>query len=194
MASRDECAFRNFQAVLQQLQAWEDEGEIDLYYFDESGFSQKTNLPYAWSRRGVPLTQTAFSHSKRLNVLGFLSRHHDPYFQTTTGKVDAATVIAAFNGFAARKPPDRLTVVILDNASMHTSKKFLRETKQWLDQNIWPVHLPAYSPELNLIEILWKKMKYEWLPIDARSSFAHLTYCVEEMLSKIGQKYKIIFN
>ncbi|MCW4153826.1 transposase, partial [Halomonas sp. 18H] len=27
---------------------------------------------------------------------------------------------------------------------------------------------PAYSPELNLIEILWRQMKYAWLPLSAR--------------------------
>jgi transposase len=29
--------------------------------------------------------------------------------------------------------------------------------------------LPPYSPELNRIEILWKKMKYEWLPFKSFS-------------------------
>lgn len=28
-----------------------------------------------------------------------------------------------------------------------------------------------YSPELNLIEILWRQMKYAWLPLSAYLSF-----------------------
>jgi transposase len=37
----------------------------------------------------------------------------------------------------------------------------------------WDVHLflPPYSPELNLIEILWRKMKYEWLEWHAYLDF-----------------------
>ena len=34
--------------------------------------------------------------------------------------------------------------------------------------------LPPYSPELNLIEILWKRIKYEWLDFDACKSFQNL--------------------
>ena len=28
-------------------------------------------------------------------------------------------------------------------------------------------YLPPYSPELNLIEILWRRIKYTWLPFSA---------------------------
>jgi len=31
-------------------------------------------------------------------------------------------------------------------------------------------YLPAYSPELNAIETLWSKIKYEWLPSDCYAS------------------------
>ncbi|MDD5275924.1 MAG: transposase [Methylovulum sp.] len=31
--------------------------------------------------------------------------------------------------------------------------------------NFLPIYfLPPYSPELSRIEILWRKIKYEWLP------------------------------
>jgi hypothetical protein len=42
------------------LQAWEDQGIAELYYFDESGFSQSSALPYAWSPVGKPLEMTAY--------------------------------------------------------------------------------------------------------------------------------------
>jgi hypothetical protein len=32
-------------------------------------------------------------------------------------------------------------------------------------------YLPPYSPELNLIEILWRFMKYYWLPFSAYMFF-----------------------
>jgi transposase len=28
-------------------------------------------------------------------------------------------------------------------------------------------YLPPYSPELNLIEILWRRIKYTWLPFSS---------------------------
>lgn len=54
-------------------------------------------------------------------------------------------------------------VLIVDNASIHRSKKM----QNW--RNLLAEHysttlyfLPAYSPELNRIEMVWKQMKYRW--------------------------------
>jgi len=33
------------------------EGDIDVCYFDESGFNLTPNLPYAWSEVGVTATK-----------------------------------------------------------------------------------------------------------------------------------------
>lgn len=38
----------------------------------------------------------------------------------------------------------------------------LRETR-----GLFIYYLPPYSPELNLIEILWSFIKYAWLPFNA---------------------------
>nr|WP_323133626.1 transposase [Halomonas meridiana] len=57
---------------MKALHEREDQGEHELYYFDESGFSQASSVPYAWSPIGKPREVTAYSRSRRLNVLGFL--------------------------------------------------------------------------------------------------------------------------
>ena len=69
------------------LQEREDLGEHELYYFDESGFSQSSPVPYAWSPIGQPFEMTAYSHSRRLNVLGFLSRAGKLVYHTSTEPV-----------------------------------------------------------------------------------------------------------
>jgi transposase len=55
-------------------------------------------------------------------------------------------------------------MVILDNASIHKSKKVQKYCEE---RNIILVYLPPYSPDLNAIEPLWKKtkrtfMKLQW--------------------------------
>ena len=56
----------------------------------------------------------------------------------------------------------RLTVVVLDNASVH--KKAVKERwAVWQERGLFVFFLPAYSPHLNIAEILWRKLKYEWL-------------------------------
>jgi len=165
------------------LQAWEDQGIAELYYFDESGFSQSSALPYAWSPVGKPLEMTAYSRSRRLNVLGFLSRQGKLVYQSTTESVTTETVIAAFDHFIAQKAPDTFVIVVLDNASIHRSESFQRKRLEWLGQRVHVVYLSTYSPELNLIEILWRQVKYAWLPLTAYESFATLRSEVERILS-----------
>ena len=41
-------AFAQCQRDLEALQHQEDKGQIDLYYFDESGFALDPTMPYAW--------------------------------------------------------------------------------------------------------------------------------------------------
>ena len=38
---------------------------------------------------------------------------------------------------------------------------------------------PTYSSQLNLIEILWRFMKYEWIETQAYTSWKHLTQYIE---------------
>ena len=37
-------------------------------------------------------------------------------------------------------------------------------------QGLTLIFLPPYSPELNRIELLWHKMKYEWMTFKARTA------------------------
>ncbi|WP_051786315.1 transposase [Endozoicomonas numazuensis] len=56
---------------------------------------------------------------------------------------------------------DRYTVVFVDNASIHTSHKFRAKGADWMiEKKLIVCFLPTYLPELNLIEILWRKLKY----------------------------------
>ena len=47
--------------------------EIDLCYFDKSGFTLEPCVPYAWQPTGETI-EIPSSKSKRLNVLGFVNR------------------------------------------------------------------------------------------------------------------------
>jgi transposase len=85
------------------------------------------------------------------------------------------------------------TVVVMDNASIHTSEAFQEERPTWEKKGVSIFSLPEYSPALNLIEILWRFMKYEWIEFWAYTSFAHLVQYGEEVIKNFGEKYKINF-
>lgn len=54
-------------------------------------------------------------------------------------------------------------VLIVDNASIHRSKQMVDWRKLLVQEYSTTLYfLPAYSPELNRIEMVWKQMKYNW--------------------------------
>lgn len=175
----------------------EDCNQINLFYFDEAGFSTSSAVPYAWQPKGETIEIDCF-RSKRLNILGFMNRKNEFYFHAVEGKVDSAKVIAAFDSFCARyaleyavhKKPG---IIILDNASTHTSEAFLAKRGDWMAYGIGLHYLPVYSPELNSIEILWRNVKYQWLPLSSYLSYDNLKKSVLEVLSSFGTKYLITF-
>ncbi|MBT7191120.1 MAG: hypothetical protein HN916_13110 [Anaerolineae bacterium] len=85
------------------------------------------------------------------------------------------------------------TVVIIDNASVHTSALFKQNIKKWEKRGLFLKYLPTYSPELNLIEILWRFIKYKWLDLAAYSSFKKLNEEIQKVLEGVGSKYQITF-
>lgn len=113
--------------------------------------------------------------------------------------MNAETVIAAFDKFAEDyacsefNRTEKLCVVVLDNASMHRSKAFRDKIDDWLLKGILLHFIPPYSPELNLIEILWRKIKYEWLPLSAYQSFSVLKESVADVLERTGKEFLITF-
>jgi len=179
------------------LKRQEDKGEVMLYYFDESGFSTTPCVPYGWQRIGET-KQIPCHRSKRLNVLGFISRRNGFFFDTTEQSVTTESVLKVFDAFtedyahqyAKTKVP---CFVVLDNASIHRNAAFKAQVEKWQQCGVSLHFLPPYSPELNLIEILWHKLKYEWLSLDAYQSYTHLTKHVLEILSEVGEKFHITF-
>ena len=49
--------------------------------------------------------------------------------------------------------------LVIDNASIHTSRAVNDKWDEWKEAGLNLFFLPTYSPELNLIEILWRKIK-----------------------------------
>ena len=105
--------------------------------------------------------------------------------------VHSGVVIACFDAFW--QTITKKTVVVLDNASIHTSEELEDRIPCWKKQGLILQYLPPYSPELNLIEILWRHIKYRWLPFSAYQCLNALIEALENILSNVGSKYQITF-
>jgi len=180
------------QEMIARLQARESQGDCDLWYFDGAGFCLEPSLPYAWQPRGTSIAVPTSSHSRRLNVLAFLKRNNDLYPYMIEGSVDSSVIIECFDQLSTQI--DKRSYVLLDNAPMHRSKAFIQQIPKWVRKGLIIKYLPAYAPELNLIEILWRFIKYYWLPFSAYTSFQCLCTAVEDILTRFGTDYKITFQ
>ncbi|WP_233530556.1 IS630 family transposase [Gelidibacter salicanalis] len=175
---------------IESLKELENNGYIDLYYGDESHFGLTPNVPYAWQTKSNPVLLPA-AKGKFLNVVGLMGRKNHLFFEVDETTFNSDKIISFMDRF--NKQIVKRTVVILDDSPIHKSKKFMAKIKEWEENDLLIYFLPPYSPELNLIEILWRRMKYRCLPFEANFGFKNLKEHVSEVLNNFGRKYDIIF-
>lgn len=176
---------------LKELYLLEEQGYLDIFYVDESGFDLTPCVPYGWQPPGDYIKLVP-QKSKRLNVFGFLNKNNDLTPFVTTQSINSDFVIACIDDFVTRIK--KKTIIIIDNASIHHSDDFEDKIEQWKEQDLYVFYLPTYSPHLNLIEILWRKMKYDWLEPEHYESVKTLHAAVEDILCNVGKKFTINFS
>jgi hypothetical protein len=170
---------------------WEEAGKLKIYYADESGFSLEPCISYGWQPPGEYIRITPVG-GHRLNVFGLLSRDNDLHAYSVQGAVDTDIVIACIDEFV--KTIHQKTVIVLDNASIHHSEKFNAKLGEWIQKGLRIFHLPTYSPHLNIIETLWRKIKYDWLKPGDYASWETLQKALDKMLASVGKELKIDFG
>ena len=167
---------------IDDLLAAADKGEIELAYSDEVGFDSTHPNRSAWT----PVGQCHASEplrDKRLNVVGALLSSGE-LFTMALWQTMTAMRFVGFLGLLSKHVGKPL-VVIVDNASVHRAKAIKPLLKLLERQGLKPYFLPPYSPELNRIEKLWHKMKYEWMAFKARDAKTALRHSVWNLSWKI---------
>jgi hypothetical protein len=187
---RNKVEFELKKEQIENLKRLEDSGYLDLYFGDESHFGLTPNVPYAWQTKENPILLPA-AKGKFLNVIGLMTRKNKLFFEVLETTYNTDKVISYMDNFVAQTV--KKTVVILDNSPIHKSKKFMAKIEEWKEKDVLIFFLPPYSPELNLIEILWRRIKYQWIPFDAYICFQNLKERLSYVLSNFGEKYDIIF-
>jgi transposase len=85
------------------------------------------------------------------------------------------------------------TALVMDNASVHKSFEFQENIERWQQQGLTLVNIAPYSPELNSIEIVWRKIKYEWMPFSAYEAFRNLKESLFDIWANTGKSYTVNF-
>ena len=166
----------------------EDEQAIDLFFTDETGFNLVPSIPYGWQPIGVQRTIRS-SKDHVCNFYGLLSRKGKLKVFSTPKSINSDFMISCIDEIAEdlKKP----TVLVLDNAPWHVSAKIKNREKLWNDKQLYLFFLPVYSPHLNLIETLWRKIKYEWLRAEDYLSAKTLRDALFYIIKKYDHEFSI---
>ncbi len=175
---------------LENIQRQNNEGEIDLFYADGSGFSLIPYIPYAWQEFGKTIELPSF-RSKTLNLFGIWDAKTDLNLYSIEGSLTSEVVIRYIDDFSNKIT--KKTVIVIDNAPIHKSNLFKERIKHWKEKGLEIFHLPSYSPHLNLIEHLWRFMKYEWIEFSVYYSWDNLVKYIEKIVNNFGILYTINF-
>jgi transposase len=196
-SKRDAGLFEFFKSELEHLRLEAEQGQVRLWFYDESGFNLNPNAVYAWL---PPQNQAkdVFLPAQRggiMTVAGFLSTDNTLEAYSQKGAMDSAAFIAYVDDFITQQIKDTSIrhIVVIDNASFHTSAIVKRKMEAWKQQNLFFQFLPPYCSELNRIEILWRRIKHNWLQITDYASADNLENAVVNIIKLYNTKYSISF-
>lgn len=179
----------------------ENKGEDDIICFmDATHPLHNPVLGRGWIKRGTRHAIPSNTGRRRLNINGAINIETMSAHVRFDETIDAASTIALFKQLEEHYPSAKRIIVICDNARYYKS----RLVSEYLEQSrIAMLPLPAYSPNLNLIERFWKFFKrqvlynqyYETFALfkqACQAFFANLDQHVPDLRRLMTEKFQII--
>jgi transposase len=146
---------------------------LQVWFWDETGFSLRVIRRKTWGKKGKKRKITGQRRRGRVNVMGGIREHDRKRLCFFIKKGDADTFykqLQQLNDFVKNEwvekgnPPEDFKekgpkiVIVVDNASYHKRLDIQEKITQELP-NIILEFLPPYSPDMNIIELVWHSCK-----------------------------------
>ncbi len=166
---------------------------LQVWFWDESGFSLRVIRRKTWGKKGKRKKVTGQRRRGRVNVMGgvrFQDRKRVCYFIDKGNSKSFYEQLKQLNDdikkewieqgnieseFAQNGPK---ILIVLDNASYHKKQETIGKIERELS-NIKLYFLPEYSPDFNLVELVWHS---------AKEYIAHRLFQSVEELQKLLDK------
>jgi hypothetical protein len=143
-----------------------EEGQIELKYLDEAGFCLESPVSYSYSQIGQQkrMEQHRQKYGSRISILGLWQPGQGFEYALAQGGFNGKSYIKVMDWVAQKAEQTltqtgRITVVVQDNGSLHTSLLVRQQRERWQQQGLYIFFLPPYCSEMNPIETQWHQLK-----------------------------------
>lgn len=154
-AKADERAQRDFLNKFNELQANLKENEV-IYFGDGVHPQHNTKLANGWIKKGKDKLIKSNTGRTRINLNGVLNPDTKEVIIREDKTINAQSTIELFKEIEEKNQTKDKIFIIVDNARYYRCKL----VSEYLElSKIQLIFLPPYSPNLNLIERLWKFMR-----------------------------------
>ena len=172
---------------------------IQIWFMDESGFSLRVIRRKCWGKKGKRKRLAGERRRGRVNVMGFLRYSDKKRRVEFVKKGNSETFYEVMKVFYAEaikewvedgnkaedfKDKGPQIVVILDNASFHKKAEIIKQIEEEMPK-IHLEYLPPYSPDYNLIELVWHSTK-EYIAHRLFKSVEELEMVLNNLLNEGG--------
>jgi len=160
-------------------------GERKLFFVDAVHFVLRPFLGYLWCF--VRIFIQAPSGRQRFNVLGALDAISKQVITVTNDSYINAVSVCQLLHQLRKSFPDIPMTLVMDNARYQRCRLVMELA---LELNIELLFLPPYSPNLNLIERLWKFVKKKCLYNHYYEDFASFSTAITTCIAESQGKHK----
>jgi transposase len=171
-----------------------------LYFMDGVHPMYNVHPGYGWAPRGQRPILPSNSGRRRYNILGAYCPLDGEYLdEQTTDSLNAETVIRLGEKIRCAHPDGEQLIILCDNVRYHHAR-LVRE--HFAGTHVEFFFLPAYSPNLNLIERLWKFLKakvlsqyyetFEQFVKAIKDFLANLDRYADELASLLTEEFELL--
>jgi transposase len=163
-------------------------GKRKVFFVDAAHFVMGSFLGYLWTIARIFVPSS--SGRKRYNVLGALdAMTHELITVCNETYINALSICELLQKIRASFGIDEIITLVLDNAAYQRCSLVKELAK---DLKIELLFLPSYSPNLNLIERLWRFVRKDCLNSVYFEHFDDLKYTINQTLLMVshGKKKK----
>ena len=165
-----------------------------IYFLDESGVRTDYHAGTTWSLKGLTPVIPTSGNRYRINMIAAVTSEGELHFQVGPQSFDGKAFVEYLKSLA--QEVSHPLWIVTDRCSAHRAK-VVEEYLATTNGKIQIFFLPAYSPQLNPVELIWNNIKAQGIArylIRSAEELAEKAIHLLEALKQIPEKVRSFFR